>query len=397
MVALLRTRWPILSKKSARRKSSRMNLSTRSTLVRRYNLKPNSFSKKKYRYIVDPDLAQRVTQKLGNLKDDLIIQASPGPGIWSEALLNAGAARVLGLEPDRRFHPALKEVQSKFGTSRFTFHRADFAKIDPHLSLRGIGEGLCIPPAISSSELFKGVKPIPWESESLVARFVGIESGPNSSALPKVLLGHLARIASRDGVFGWGRCELAFFYTQQRAEKVLAKRGSKYFNRLSILVSLFCDVKTLHSEPCLMFDPHLQKEKEQDLHLISLVPKKDPGLRVTRDELMCVNHFVRLLMVKQSRSLASVLDGISPGSHVILHQLNWPRDTCIADLQTEEIGKLISTFFQWDGKSLEFFYSATWYWWVWCLNKLAQSNCIGVIKDRMMHSNWGHKDCGVRC
>lgn len=333
-------------------------LSTRAALVEKYNLKAKNFSSKKCRYIVDPDLAERVTKKLGIDKNTLVVEANPGPGVLSQALLNSGARRVLALEPDKRFHVALKEIQDNVGVTRFTFHRADFGKIDPHLSLTGLDEGKCIPPAIPSSELFKGVEPIPWESENLVARFVGIESGKQAAALPKILLGCLAQIAARESIFSWGRCELSFFYTQQRAEKVSANRGSRYYNRLSVLVSLLCDVRILHSEPCVMFDPNFNKEREQYLHMISLVPKRDPGLHVTRDELTCISHFVRLLMVKPRHPLAKVIDGIIPGSHVVLDELGWPHDTCVADLTPQDIGKLISGFFQWEGKSLDFFYNA---------------------------------------
>ena len=329
--------------------------STKSHLVTKYNFE---FSKKSYKYILDEKLASRVAQSLGNLQDGVIIETNPGPGVLTKALFEAGATHVIGLEPERKFHPALWDLQAEVtANKRFDLLHGDFSKIDPHDGSVGTG-AFCTPPAISSTDVLDSVESIPWTSDDLTARFVGIEAATNPTVLPRVLIGQLSKMAAKKGIFQKGRCELNFFYAEDRAQKITAQFGSKYFNRLSVMVSLFCDVKVLLKEPCSLFYPVRGKEKHKFLNLVSIVPKKIPAVDISSEDLHYLNYFIRLLLVKPHRKIIDAIESISPGSHVILDELLWSRDTSVRHLCPDDIGKLASAFFHWEGRSLNFYYDS---------------------------------------
>ena len=315
-------------------------------------------SRKNYKYILDEKLASRVAQSLGSLQDGALIETNPGPGILTKALFEAGGTHIIGLEPERKFHPALRDLSAQItNEKRFDLLHGDFSKIDPHDGSAVTG-AYCTPPAISSKDVLSSVESQPWESDNLAARFVGIEAATNAIVLPRVLIGQLSQMAARKGIYQKGRCELAFFYAEERAQKITAQFGSKHFGRLSIMVSLFCDVKVLLREPCSNFYPVRTKERQNFLNLVSIVPKKIPFVNVSSEDLNHLNYFIRLLLVKPKRKVLDAIQSISPGGHAILDQLKWSHDTQARDLCPEDIGKLASAFFQWEGKSLNFYYDS---------------------------------------
>ncbi|XP_068727185.1 dimethyladenosine transferase 1, mitochondrial-like [Montipora capricornis] len=336
----------------------RLGYSTSTQLVTKYDLELLRHSKKNYKYILDEELAFKVAHSLGSLHDVTLIETNPGPGVLSKALFEAGATHIIGLEPERRFHPALWHLKEQITPpKRFDLLHGDFSKLDPH-SGSVVNGAQCTPPAISSEDVLANVLSQPWESDGLVARFLGIETASNPSVLPRVLLSHLSQMVSQRGIFEKGRCELAFFYAEERAEKITAQFGSKHFSRLTLMVSLFCDVQVLLRVPCRRFYPVHSREKDKFLTLVSIVPKKIPLVSVSSHDLHYLNYFIRLLLVKPQRRVVDAIESISPGGHAILNQLNWSHDVSIRDLCSQDIGKLASAFFQWEGRSLHFYYDA---------------------------------------
>lgn len=327
--------------------------STSSHLVTKHDISLFRRLRRNYKYILDENLAARITQSLGSLRDDVIIATNPGTGVLTRALFEAGATHVIGLEPERRFHPILWEIQRQLSDEkRFDVIHGDFSKIDPHI-LTG---DICTPPAIASEDILSFVKPQPWQSDNLAARFVGIEVAINPSVLHRTMIRHLGSISARNGIFQKGRCELAFFFEEDRAQKITAKFGSKYYNRQSVIVELFCDVKVLLKEPYSLFYPVHGKQKHKYLTLVSIVPKKQPAVNISSEDLHYLNYFIRLLMVKPKSKVVNTIETINPGSSLICDELQLPHDMRVGDLCPEDIGKLASAFFQWESKSLNFFY-----------------------------------------
>lgn len=306
------------------------------------------------KYIFDEQIAKIVVKKLGCVKGQIFVEANPGTGVLTRALINAGVQKVVMLEPEKKFHSELSKLQREleFGADQLQLVPCDFNKIDgngPSCDL----PNPCKPPLIGSRDLFTQIQTVDWQSDELTARFVGIET--NDTLAYKVLMSNCMRIIHRDSIFRFGRSELAFFYPQKRAQRILAKPGDRFYNRLSVLLALFCDVKELHREPCSSFYPVLPGNKE-DMVLISLVPKKDAELPVLPHNLPYAAHLVRLFMAKRAQPIVNALEAANPGSHYLLDQMGLPYSVCAANLTSEQFGRLLKLFFQQEGRS-DFYYN----------------------------------------
>ena len=64
-------------------------------------------------FILDRQLLARIAAVPGDVSGDTVYEVGPGPGGLTRALLEGGA-RVVAVERDRRFLPALAELQQQF-------------------------------------------------------------------------------------------------------------------------------------------------------------------------------------------------------------------------------------------------------------------------------------------
>src|SRR6476659_5534982 len=64
-------------------------------------------------FLLDRQLLARVAAIPGSLEGQRVYEVGPGPGGLTRALLEAGAS-VVAVERDRRFIPALAELQEAF-------------------------------------------------------------------------------------------------------------------------------------------------------------------------------------------------------------------------------------------------------------------------------------------
>ena len=79
-------------------------------------------------FILDRQLLSRIAAVPGPLKGEQVYEVGPGPGGLTRALLEAGA-NVVAVERDRRFIPALAELQEEFGEG-FRVVQGDALKVD---------------------------------------------------------------------------------------------------------------------------------------------------------------------------------------------------------------------------------------------------------------------------
>ena len=315
----------------------------RAHLVEKFKLFPHQ-TKAKQRYLLDFDVATQIASKL-NVADSLVYECNPGAGVLTRALLNHGAKKIVGLEHNRKFLPHLRELANE-SDGRFKAEYADIGKLD----VAGPG----IPPAISSHKLLAGVKKVPWNEEHLIAKLVGIEKEKTAPANLMNLLLHMLRCS---GFFSYGRIEVALLFTDDRAQRLLAQPGDLMYNRLAILAWMLCDVKLLHVESNVSFDPLPSagySNPPPQMHLISLVPKQDFKLQVPPHCILLVPKFLKLLTVKTSQPLSSAIESISPGSSVLLTELGLPKNVKPLDLTPSQYKLLFELFFNWEDSMLDF-------------------------------------------
>src|SRR6185503_5321626 len=87
-------------------------------------------------FILDRQLLARIAAIPGSLQGETVYEVGPGPGGLTGALLAAGA-RVAAVERDRRFLPALAELQQEF-PEQLELVEADALRVD-ETKLAGVG------------------------------------------------------------------------------------------------------------------------------------------------------------------------------------------------------------------------------------------------------------------
>jgi 16S rRNA (adenine1518-N6/adenine1519-N6)-dimethyltransferase len=80
-------------------------------------------------YLFDLNLTRKIARSTGPLAGVTVVEIGPGPGGLTRALLAEGAERVLAVEADRRFLPALEEVAAR-AEGRLTIIHGDALTLD---------------------------------------------------------------------------------------------------------------------------------------------------------------------------------------------------------------------------------------------------------------------------
>lgn len=153
-------------------------------------------------FILDRQLLARIAAIPGPLEGETVYEVGPGPGGLTRALLEAGA-RVFAVERDRRFAPALAELQGEF-PGQLELVEADALRID-EAALAGRGARI--------------VSNLPYNvGTALLLRWLTTNWPP------------------------WWR-SLTLMFQKEVAERIVAVPNSSAYGRLSVLAQWRCDCR----------------------------------------------------------------------------------------------------------------------------------------------------------
>jgi len=145
-------------------------------------------------FILDRQLLAKIAAIPGTIEGETVYEVGPGPGGLTRALLDRGA-RVVAVERDRRFAPALAELSDDF-PGRLHLVDADAMRIDEQ-AVAGRGARV--------------VSNLPYNvGTALLLRWLTVEWPP------------------------WWR-SLTLMFQREVAERIVARPGSGAYGRLSIL------------------------------------------------------------------------------------------------------------------------------------------------------------------
>ncbi|XP_024104394.2 dimethyladenosine transferase 2, mitochondrial isoform X3 [Pongo abelii] len=265
------------------------------------------------RYVTDRRLAETLAQiYLGkpNRPPHLLLECNPGPGILTQALLEAGA-KVVALESDKTFIPHLESLGRNLDGKLQVIH-CDFFKIDPRSG------GVIKPPAMSSRGLFKnlGIEAVPWTAD-IPLKVVGMfPSRDEKRALWKLAYD----LYSCTSIYKFGRIEVNMFIGEKEFQKLMADpRNPELYHVLSVIWQVACEIKVLHMEPSSSFVVYTRKGPlenpkrrelldllQQKLYLIQMTPRQN--LFTKNLTPMNYNIFFHLLKHCFGRRSATVVD-----------------------------------------------------------------------------------------
>lgn len=153
-------------------------------------------------FILDRQLLARIAALAGSIEGETVYEVGPGPGGLTSALLAAGA-RVVAVERDRRFLPALAELQQEF-PGMLEVIQADALRVDePEITRSGARVVSNLPYNVGTALLLRWLIG-PWPP--------------------------------------WWR-SLTLMFQKEVAERIVALPNTSSYGRLSVLAQWRCDCR----------------------------------------------------------------------------------------------------------------------------------------------------------
>jgi 16S rRNA (adenine1518-N6/adenine1519-N6)-dimethyltransferase len=184
-------------------------------------------------FLLDLNITRKISRLAGPLEGRVVLEAGPGPGGLTRALLEAGA-RVLAIEKDRRFLPLLDELAKASGGALTVIGGDALTSDDPALL-----------EAHASGSPIRIVSNLPYN--------VG------APLLAKWLTGPLRPEA------------MALMFQKEVAERIVAAPGEDAFGRLTVLVQAICAAEIVMDLPARAFTP----PPKVDSAVVRLTPLAD--------------------------------------------------------------------------------------------------------------------------
>ena len=186
-------------------------------------------------YLLDLNLTGKIASQAGDLAGTTVIEIGPGPGGLTRSLLDHNPRKVISIEIDSRFKPALKQIRDLY-EDRFEFYCMDGLKFDY---------------STLENEPSKIVANLPYNSATkFLAQWL----------LPEVWPPFWSGIV--------------LLLQKEVGERITARPNSKSYGRLSVLSQLRTDVKILMNIPAQAFTPI----PKVDSVLVQVLPKPSPPL-----------------------------------------------------------------------------------------------------------------------
>ena len=167
-------------------------------------------------FLLDLNLTSKIARQAGDLKNSDVLEVGPGPGGLTRALLHQGARRVVAIEQDRRFLPALAEVSQHHSGKLEVLH----------------GDALSINPLAVLNAPVRIVSNLPYNvgTELLTRWLTPLEWPPFWQSL-------------------------TLLFQKEVAQRIVAQPRTKAYGRLSILAQWRCDAKIVMEIPPAAFTP----------------------------------------------------------------------------------------------------------------------------------------------
>ena len=230
-------------------------------------------------FLLDVNLTDKIVRKAGPVAGHDILEIGPGPGGLTRSLIAAGPRRVVAVEKDRRFLPALEEL-AEVSSGILQVVHADALDVDP--------ASLIAPPA-------RIVANLPYNAgTALLAMWLSVPGWPPP----------------------WTSLTLAF--QRELADRLVAQPGTKAYGRMSVLAQWRTSASMVMTIPPSAFVP-VPKVATAVVRFDALaepVQRADPDLlfRVVKTAFLQRRKMLRSSLKPLTDDVAALLGtaGVSP-------------------------------------------------------------------------------------
>ncbi|KAF9335129.1 Dimethyladenosine transferase 1, mitochondrial [Podila minutissima] len=316
-------------------------------LIRVYGLSADQ--KFSQNFILDKNVTDTIVQHAKiSVKDDLVVEVGPGPGLLTRSILDAGAKRVVVVEKDARFVPTLQQL-AEASDHRLGFIMGDALTLDhseifkkaatipnfeQSVSSLDIASSASISPVSESLTESEEGNWTPLDDRHATVRLLG--NLPFGIASP-LLIQWLKMMALRQGIFqGDNRVSMTLMFQKEVAERIVAKPNSEHRSRLSVMAQSICDVKMAYKLPAGVFVP----KPKVDAAVVHFERKMEPLVPGSLDRLEDVARFYfnkrRKTMGHNTNRMAKAEPGVRPILDEWISEGNWDMNMRTQEVTTEQ-------------------------------------------------------------
>ncbi|KAG0288422.1 Dimethyladenosine transferase 1, mitochondrial [Linnemannia gamsii] len=323
-------------------------------LIRVYGLSADQ--KFSQNFILDKNVTDTIAQHAKiSVKDDLVVEVGPGPGLLTRSILDAGARRVVVVEKDPRFVPTLQQL-SEASDQRLKFLMGDMLELD-HTEI--FKNALSIPnifPVVSTMDDGASQDQESGDTTGQKQDRNSIASSSNSwpamdtnnstirllGNLPfgiasPLLIQWLKMMSLQQGIFhANNQVSMTLMFQKEVAERIVAPPNHPQRSRLSVMAQALCDVKMAYKLSAGVFVP----KPKVDAAVVHFEKKAQPLMPGSLEKLEDVARFYfnkrRKTMGHNTNRMAKAAPELRPILDEWVAEGGWDMNMRAGEVSTEQ-------------------------------------------------------------
>eukprot|EP01132_Coremiostelium_polycephalum_P002113 gene2113-2602_t len=275
-------------------------------------------------FLLDLNITDKICRLAGGFKDCTVIEVGAGPGGLTRSLLNSQAKKVIAVEMDDRFFPALRML-SNASEGRLEIVMGNMMDVDEAKILEDAGADTT-----------------PWEEPSKVKIIGNLPFNVGTH----LMLKWIRQIYPREGLYKYGRVPMYLMFQKELTDRIAAPPGTEHYNRLSVMVQQKCNVKSIYTIPGKVFVP----PPKVDASVVCIEPRITP----LGEELKSPEYFefiTREIFTNKRKTLNNAVKKLGPEEHIHLLLDGIDPNTRPDSLKVEEYVKIANRFVDWPYKN----------------------------------------------
>ncbi|KAM9985950.1 hypothetical protein ACTFIZ_002210 [Dictyostelium cf. discoideum] len=274
-------------------------------------------------FLIDKNITDKICKKSGGFDDCTVIEVGAGPGGLTRSLLTSGAKKVIAVEMDPRFYPALKMLEESSG-GRMSLIMANMMDVDEAKLLRDAG-----------------AETTNWKDKSKVKIIGNLPFNVGTH----LMLKWIRQIAPRQGLYEFGRVPMYLMFQKELSDRICAKVGSEEYSRLSVMVQQMCQPSIVYSIPGTAFVP----PPKVDASVVAIEPRITP----LGDEPIKDHHYFefvcRELFSQRRKKLSNTIKTLGKDAESLLGDDIDPKIRT-QNLQIEQFVKIANRYIEFPNK-----------------------------------------------